>query len=205
MTNPYQNQTGKCPSVVTSSNLVHMVETNRDSALLLRAGGRNMHPSPNDIQQIRDAVAVVTENFESLVQVVTDDRTVAESRRDGNGEAQGLTPADLQDIAKELSDTLTALSREVLCVDTLREIAVDLDRYLTKAWRIFEVRSEQFTPRPADHAAPAVIAGTLYAGLSDAAGAFSQLLGLLEDISVKSAEAVEVPEHFSSRQRLGAV
>jgi len=157
------------------------------SALLLRAGGRNIHPSQDDIQQIRGAVAVMIEIFESLIQTVTEDRTLAALRRSGNRSVQGLTPADLQDIAKELSDTATALSREVLCVETLREIAVDLDRYLTRARRIFDVGSGQFSPGPVDRAAPTVIAETLLAGLSDAEGSFSHLLGLLEEVAIKSA------------------
>jgi len=124
----------------------------------------------------------VTEIFESLIRVVTDERTLVELRRGGNGEEQGPTPADLKDIAKVLSDALTALSGEVLDVSKLREIAIDLDRNQSRARKLFEVRSEQSTFRPVDQAAPDIVAGALFAGLSDAQGSFSQLLGLLEEI-----------------------
>jgi len=163
------------------------VEIDTESALLLRAGGRSIHPSQDDIEQIRGSIAVVIEIFELLIQTVTEDRTPAALRRSGNRGTQGLTPADLRDIAKELSDAVAALSREVLCVETLRQIAVDLDRYLTRARRILVVGSGELLPGPVDPAAPDVIAETLVASLSDAEGSFSHLLGLLEEVALKSA------------------
>jgi hypothetical protein len=165
-----------------------MVEEDSESALLLRAAGRTIRPSPDDTQQIREAVAVVTEIFESLIQVATDDRTVAGLQAGGNGEALGPTPGDLQDIAQELSGALTALSDNDLDIDMLKTIAIDLKRHLTRARNLFEVRSEQFTSRPVDQAEPTVIAGALFAGLSDAVGALSQLLELLEEVANQSVE-----------------
>ena len=132
---------------------------------------------------------MVTEIFESLIQVATDDRTVAGLQAGGNGEALGPTPGDLQDIAQELSGALTALSGNVLDIDGLGKVAIDLKQHLTRAQNLFEERSDRFTPRPVDQAEPTVIAGVLFAGLSDAVGALSQLLGLLEEVANQSVEA----------------
>lgn len=170
-----------------------MAEDNPKSALVIRAGGRTIHPSRDDTEQIRDAVVVVTEIFQSLIEVTTDDRTAAGLRSSGNGEAQGPTPGDLQEIAQELSDGLTAFSGDELDADSLGKIAIDLEQRASGARNLFEARSEQFTPRPVDEAEPIAVAGVLFAGLSDAAGALEQLLGLLEEVANQSGEGYGGP------------
>jgi hypothetical protein len=163
-----------------------MAEDDPKSALVIRAGGRTIHPSPDDIEQIREAVSVATEIFQSLIEVAIDDRTAAGLRAGGNGEAQGPIPVELQEIAQELSEALTAFSGEELDTDSLRQIATDLEQRANGARDLFEARSEQFTPRPVDQAEPIAVAGVLFAGLSDAAGALEQLLGLLEEVAKQS-------------------
>ncbi len=39
-----------------------MVEDDPEPALVIRAGGRNIHSSPDDTEQIREAVVVATRN-----------------------------------------------------------------------------------------------------------------------------------------------
>jgi hypothetical protein len=126
-----------------------MVEEDPESALLLRAGGRTIHPSPDELQQIREAVVVVTEIFESLIQVATDDRTVAGLQAGGNGEALGPTPGDLQDIAQELSGALTALSGNVL--DSRARSTVDQPPKITNQMSQTLLVTDVHHHRRADH------------------------------------------------------
>jgi hypothetical protein len=164
-----------------------MAEDDPEAALLIRAGGRTIHPSPDDIAQIREAIEIVTETFESLIEVVTDERTAEGLRTGGNGEMQRLAPGDLQEIGGDLSKALTAFSGDELNIDSLEQISADLAHYAFEAREHFEGRSKQFSPRPADQGEPIAVAGVLFAGLSDAAGALEQLLGLLEEV-VKQSE-----------------
>lgn len=182
-------RSSRWPSDTTSSSLRAMIEDDPEPALVIRTGGRNIHPSPDDIEQIREAIVVATEIFGSLIKVAADDRTAAGLRAGGNGEAQGPTPGDLQDIAQELSQALTAFSGDELDPNSLRRIAADLDQRAADARHHFEARSERFTPRPVDQAEPIAVAGVLFAGLSDAAGTLNQLLVLLDKIVSQSGEA----------------
>jgi hypothetical protein len=103
-----------------------MAEDDPEGYLVIRAGGRTIHPSPDDTEQIWEAVVAVTEVFESLIEVAADERSAAGLRAGGNGEVQGPTPGDLQEMAQELSEALTAFSGNELNVDALRRIAADL-------------------------------------------------------------------------------
>jgi hypothetical protein len=165
-----------------------MAEDDPEGYLVIRAGGRTIHPSPDDTEQIWEAVVAVTEVFESLIEVAADERSAAGLRAGGNGEVQGPTPGDLQEMAQELSEALTAFSGNELNVDALRRIAADLHQRAAAARDLFEARSAEFTPRPVEEAESINVAGVLFAGLSDAAGVLKQLIGLLEEVAQQSGE-----------------
>lgn len=86
-------------------------------------------PSPSDTEKIREAVGVVAETLESLIRILADDRAAAALLSDGNGEAHGSTPADLQEIAQALHEGLTLLHDHELDFDGLEAAASDLDGY----------------------------------------------------------------------------
>lgn len=165
-----------------------MAEDDPEGYLVIRAGGRTVHPSPDDTEQIWEAVVAVTESFESLIEVAAEERTAAGLRAGGNGEEHGPTPGDLQEITQELSEALTAFSGNELDADSLGRIAADLDQRVTEARQLLESRSAEFTPRPVDEAESINVAGVLSAGLSDAAGVLKQLLGLLNEVANQSGE-----------------
>ncbi len=96
-----------------------MAEDDPEGHVVIRVKDRAIHPSPDDTEQIWEAVVAVAEVFESLIQVVADERTAAGLRAGGNGEVQRPTPGDLQEVAQELSDALTAFSGNELNVDAL--------------------------------------------------------------------------------------
>jgi hypothetical protein len=54
-----------------------MVEDDRKPNLVIRVGGRNIYPSADDTEQIREAVVIATEVFGSLIEVATDDHTAS--------------------------------------------------------------------------------------------------------------------------------
>jgi len=169
------------PSDTTSSSLGAMVEDDRKSALVIRAGGRTIHPSPDDTGEIQEGVAAITEIFQSLLRTAAADQTIAALLSASNGEAYGVTHGDLQEVTQRLHDVLSALPGAELNVDNLGALQFDLDRHAETMRQSFEARSEQFTP------ALGVI-GALFAGLSDAAGALDQLVHLLKEIVQKSGE-----------------
>jgi hypothetical protein len=158
------------------------------SDLVIRAKGHTITPSRDDTLRIRDAVGIVTEIFESLIQVAADDRTASALLSAGNGEAHGPTPGDLEEIAQRLHETLAALLVYELDVDGLEASASVLDQHAASMRQSFEARSEQFTPRPVEEAEALSVTGALFAGLSDAAGALDQLAGLLEEVVHQSRE-----------------
>lgn len=159
-----------------------MTADEQKSRLAIRVRGHLFVPSPSDTEKIREAVGVVAEILESLIQIASDDRTIAALLSDGNGQAHGPTPADLQEIAQALHEGLTMLHGNELDFDGLEAAASDLDGYARAARQSFEARSQEFTPRAIDEAGPLNVTGALFAGLSDAADAIEQLLGLLREI-----------------------
>ena len=131
-----------------------MAEDDPEGHVVIRVKDRAIHPSPDDTEQIWEAVVAVAEVFESLIQVVADERTAAGLRAGGNGEVQRPTPGDLQEVAQELSDALTAFSGNELNVDALEGIAADLDQRATAARDLFEAVSSSASHDHV-HASPA--------------------------------------------------
>ena len=165
-----------------------MAADDPESNFVIRAKARAISPSRDDTEQIWDALGAVVEIFESLIQIAADDRTAAALLAEGNGEAHQATPGDLEEIAQRLHVTLAALLGNELNVDGLEAIASDLDQQAASMRQSFEARSEQFTPRPVEEAGALSVTGALFAGLSDAAGALDQLVGLLEEVIHQSGE-----------------
>ena len=66
-----------------------MATDDPESTLVIRAKGRVISPSRDDTEQIRDAVVVVTEVFESLIQIAADDRTAHPPQRPARPHAKG--------------------------------------------------------------------------------------------------------------------
>jgi hypothetical protein len=143
-----------------------MTTDDPESSFVIRAKGRTVSPSRDDTEKIRDAVGVMAEIFESLIQIAADDRTAAALLSGGNGEAHGPTPGDVEEIAQRLREALASMQGEELDVDGLEAIASDLDQHAAAMRQSFQARSEQFTPRPVEEAGALSVAGVLFAGLS---------------------------------------
>jgi len=158
-----------------------MAEDTPEPTLLIRSAGHTIRPSQDDTAAIREAVAAITEIFQSLLRIAADDQTTAALLSAGNGEAHSPTPGDLQEITQRLHDALAELPGTKLNVDNLRDIQSDLDNHAGDMRQLFETHSEQVSPA-------LTVTGALFAGLSDAAGALDQLVHLVEETIQKSGE-----------------
>jgi len=100
-----------------------------DVPFLIRAGEVVVSPSGDDIQEIRSAVEAAIEVLESLIRIAADDRTSAALMSEGNGEAHGPSPRDVQEISQRLHDGLSALTKREMDVEAIESVASDLDQF----------------------------------------------------------------------------
>jgi len=125
-------------------------------------------------------MGVVIEVLESLLRLLSDERTMQALKEEGNGKARGPAQADIERIIQTSHEALAALRGRELVVEKLRTIKADLQEQSSSMQRSFEQRAEDFTPRPVDQAAGHVLTGGMMAGLLDAVGVLDRLLSLLE-------------------------
>ena len=157
-----------------------MVTQPPSSDLTVRLSGCAFTPSRADADKIKSAMGVVIEVLESLLRLLTDQRTMQALKDEGNGKARGPAQADIERIIQTSHEALAALQGPEIVVERLRTIKADLQEQSSSMQRSFEQRAEDFTPRPVDQAAGYVLTGGMMAGLLDAVSAFVELLGLLE-------------------------
>ena len=157
-----------------------MVTQPPSSDLTVRSAGRALTPSRVNADKIKSAMGVVIEVLESLLRLLSDQRTMQALKDEGNGKARGPAQADIERIIQTSHEALAALRGRELVVDKLRTIKSDLQEQSSSMQQSFEQRAEDFTPRPVEQAAGHVLTGGMLAGLLDAVNVFDQLLGLLE-------------------------
>ncbi len=157
-----------------------MVTQPPSSDLTVRLAGRAFTPSRVDADKIKSAMGVVVEVLESLLRLLSDERTMQALKKEGNGKARGPAQADIERIIQTSHEALAALRGRELVVEKLWTIKSDLQEQSSSMQQSFEQRAEDFTPRPVDQAAGHVLSGGMMAGLLDAVSAFVELLGLLE-------------------------
>lgn len=157
-----------------------MVTQSPFSDLTVRLAGRAFTPSRVDADRIKSAMGVVIEVLESLLRLLSDERTMQALKEEDNGKARGPTQADIERIIQTSHDALAAIRGRELVVEKLRTIKADLQEQSSSMQRSFEQRAEDFTPRPVDQATGHVLTGGMMAGLLDAVSALVELLGLLE-------------------------
>ena len=157
-----------------------MVTQPPSSDLTVRFSGRAFTPSRVDADKIKSAMGVVIEVLESLLRLLSDERTRQALKEEGNGKALGPARADIERIIQTSHETLAALRGRELVVEKLWTIKSDLQERSSSMQQSFEQRAKDFTPRPVDQAAGHVLTGGMTAGLLDAVSAFVELLGLLE-------------------------
>ncbi len=157
-----------------------MVTQPPSSDLTVRLAGRAFTPSRVDADKIKSAMGVVIEVLESLLRLLSDERTLQALKEEGNGKALGPARADIEKTIQNVHEALAALRGREFVVEKLRAIQADLQEQSSSMQQSFEQRAEDFTPRPVDQAAGYVLTGGMMAGLLDAVSAFVELLGLLE-------------------------
>jgi hypothetical protein len=158
-----------------------MVTQPPSSDLTVRSAGRALTPSRVNADKIKSAMGVVIEVLESLLRLLSDQRTMQALKDEGNGKARGPAQADIERIIQTSHEALAALQGPEIVVERLRTIRADLQEQSLSLQQSFEQRAEDFTPRPVDQAAGHVLAGGMLAGLLDASNAIDLLLSLLED------------------------
>jgi hypothetical protein len=157
-----------------------MVNPPPSSDLTVRLAERALTPSRVDANKIKSAMGVVIEVLESLLRLLTDQRTMRALKDEGNGKARGPAQADIERIIQTSHEALAALQGPEIVVERLRTIRADLQEQSLSLQQSFEQRAEDFTPRPVDQAAGHVLTGGMLAGLLDAVSTIDQLIVLLE-------------------------
>jgi hypothetical protein len=157
-----------------------MVTQPPSSDLTVRLAERALTPSRADADKIKSAMGVVIEVLESLLRLLTDQRTMQVLKDEGNGKARGPAQADIERTIQTSHEALAALQGPEIVVERLRTIRADLQEQSLSLQQSFEQRAEDFTPRPVDQAAGHVLTGGMLAGLLDAVSAIDQLIVLLE-------------------------
>ncbi len=150
------------------------------SDLIVRLAGRALTPSRVDADKIKSATGVAIEVLESLLRLLSDERTIHALKKEGNGKELGPARADIERTIENVHEALAALRGQELIVEKLRTIKSDLQEHASSMRQSFEERAKDFTPRSVDQAAGHVLTGGMMAGLLDAVGVLDQLLSLLE-------------------------
>ena len=157
-----------------------MITQPPSSDLTVRLAGRAFTPSRVDADRIKSAMGVVIEVLESLLRLLSDERTMQALKEEGNGKALAPARADIERTIQNVHEALAVLRGRELVVEKLRTIKSDLQEQSSSIQQSFEQRAKDFTPRPVDQAVGHVVTGGMLAGLLDAVSAFVELLSLLE-------------------------
>ncbi len=156
------------------------------SKLLVRHGDTVVSLQPRDLEEIKEAVGVVEETFQSFKRLLVDSRTAESLRQGGNGDARGDISEHIDDLVDLTEAGLIEIHAPELDVERLDTLCSELGDYTEKVGDAFEAKEETFTPRPVEDAAAYVVTGGVLAGLLDVVGVVRGLLNLLSEIKARN-------------------
>lgn len=158
----------------------------KGSKLLIRYGDTVVSLQPRDLEEIKEAVGVVEETFQSFKRLLVDSRTAESLRQGGNGDARGDISEHIDDLVDLTEAGLIEIHAPELDVERLDALCSELGNYTAKIGDAFEAKDEAFTPRPVEDAAAYVVTGGVLAGLLDVVGGVNGLLNLLGEIKARN-------------------